>query len=332
MNYLVDAHLDLAYNALRGRAVTQPAIRQTPDDDGIPSVGLPDLRAGNVGLICATIFCEPATWKGRGSGYETPDEAHAQAIDQLQWYVNQEAAGELRIVHSADQLPGDSHHAIPMILLMEGSDALREVDDVILFHKAGLRMVGLAWKRTRHAGGTGAPGPLTGEGVELVKHLDAAGIIHDVSHLAEESFWQLLDQSNGPVVATHSNCRRFIPTDRHLSDEMIRAIVGRGGVIGINFYDRFLLPPEVYGKRRATLDDVILHIRHICDLAGNANHVAIGTDMDGGFGKEQIPVEIATSADLPKVGEALGSAGFTGADVANILGRNWVRFFEKHLK
>ncbi len=190
-----------------------------------------------------------------------------------------------------------------------------------------MRIVGLAWKGTRMAGGTGEPGPLTAEGRSIIKALDARGIIHDTSHLAEESFWELLSATSGPVMASHSNCRSIVPTDRQLSDEMIIALGQRGGVIGINFFDKFLLRPAEYQKRRARLSDLIEHVRHMCDLIGDAKHVGIGTDMDGGFGMEHIPEEIKTSADLPKIAEALAGAGFGPAEVEGIMGGNWVRFF-----
>ncbi len=199
------------------------------------------------------------------------------------------------------------------------------------WHAAGLRVVGLAWRGTRHAGGTGCPGPLTAEGVELVGHLDRHGIIHDASHLAEQSFWQLLDRSAGPVMASHSNCRAIVPTDRQLSDDMARAIFARGGVVGINFFDKFLLPPAQYKKRRATLADVATHVRHLCDLAGDAAHVGLGTDMDGGLGRDEIPVEITTSGDLPRAADALSAAGFDDAAVAGVMGGNWDRYFRDHL-
>ena len=336
---IVDAHLDLAYNALRGRNILLPAAEQAADEEGIPTVGFPDLRAGGVGLICATIFCQPDS--PRSPGYKTADEAHVMAWQQMQWYQRQVEAGEIQFLTRGMSVPAvqreehgrDAHPTgkIKAILLLEGADALRTPDDVNLWFDAGLRIVGLAWKRTRFAGGTAAPGPLTAEGVTLVKALDAHRIIHDTSHLAEESFWQLLEQSDGPVIASHSNCRAFVPTDRQLSDEMIRALVGRGGVIGMNFYDKFLIPPDEYGKRRATLKDLLRHIRHICDLAGSAAHVAIGTDMDGGLGREQIPQEITTSADLPRIADALNGAGFSDEEVRQVMGGNWLRFFRKHL-
>ena len=328
--FIVDAHLDLAYNALRGREVLRPAREQSADEEGIPTVGLPDLRAGGVGLICATIFCAPDSPKERG--YRTPDEAHATAMQQLRWYGDQADRGEIMLVRKRYELPASAaHSATDAVILLEGADPIRRPQDVSFFFDHGVRIVGLAWKRTRYAGGTGAPGPLTAEGVELVRELDRHGIIHDASHLAEESFWQLLETSDGPVIASHSNCRAFVPTDRQLSDAMIRAIAGRGGVIGINFYDRFLVRPDEHRKRRATLRDVTDHLQHMCDLIGDTDHVGIGTDMDGGLGREQIPVEIETSADLPRVADALSAADFDDEAVVAIMGGNWRRFFADRL-
>ncbi len=325
---IVDAHLDLSYNALNGRDVLRPAVEQPANEDGIATVGLPDLKAGGVGLVCATIFCSPAT--PTQPGYRSPDEAHAQAIRHLNWYQAQSDADVFRFARSRSELDqaGEGQTAI---LLLEGADPIRTPDEAALFFETGVRIVGLAWKGTRYAGGTGAPGPLTAAGREIVGAFDRLGIIHDLSHLAEKSFWQLLDLSGGPVIASHSNCRAFAPTDRQLSDEMIRAIVRRGGVIGINFFDKFLLSPEEYGSRRARLSDVVRHIRHICDLAGDPDHVGIGTDMDGGLGRDQLPEEIRTSADLPRVADALGAAGFPDKSIVAIMGGNWMRFFRSAL-
>jgi len=333
---IVDAHLDLSYNADRGRDVRRPASEQQIIGDEIPTVGLPDLKAGGVGLICATLFCLPASAAIAGDprGYRDAEEARARALSQLDWYRRCASDGLIRLVRSRADLKADQaagSHSLPAILLLEGADALRSPTDVSAWFEAGMRIVGLAWKRTRYAGGTGDPGPLTRDGVALVRELDRFKIIHDTSHLAEESFWQLLDLTAGPVIASHSNCRSIVPTDRQLSDEMIRALVKRDAVIGINFFDKFLLPPSDYGKRRATLADVVVHVKHICDLAGNAKQIGLGTDMDGGLGRDQIPTEIRTSADLPRVAEALSGAGFCDIEITGIMGANWLRFFEAHL-
>ena len=324
---IVDAHLDLSYNVLRGRDVTQPAAQQPVLDNEIATVGLPDLRAGNVGLICATIFCSPRS-------YATAEEARALALTQLDWYRRQIDQGRIELVKSAAQLPQidrPTDQPLRAILLLEGADALRTPADVPEWFAHGLRIVGLAWRRTRAAGGTDEPGPLTDFGRSLVRAFDDVGIIHDLSHLADESFWELLELARGPVMASHSNCRAIVPTDRQLSDEMIRAIAARGGVIGINFYDRFLMPPHQYKTRPCTLADLVAHVKHIADLLGSANHVGLGSDLDGGLGREDIPHEITTAADLHRVGDALSSSGFSDEDVRRILAGNWLSYFARSL-
>jgi membrane dipeptidase len=329
--FIVDAHLDLAYNAVRGRDVIRPAVEQTPDAEGIPTVGFPDLKSGGVGLICATLFCQPAL--PNTPGYTSADQAAVMARKQLAWYNTQVREGRLRLLRRRSDIPQfpSTGGAIDAILLLEGADPIRSPEDLPEWFEAGLRIVGLSWKQTRYAGGTGAPGPLTEAGVSLVHALDKFGIIHDASHLAEESFWQLLDISGGPLIASHSNCRSIVPTDRQLSDEMARAIFKRNGVVGINFFDKFLLTPAEHGRRRARLADLVPHIKHLCDLAGDAGHVGLGTDMDGGLGREQIPIEIVTSADLPRVADVLSEAGFSDSDVRGIMGNNWLRFFRENL-
>ncbi len=318
-NLIFDAHLDLAMNARRGRDITKPASAQPLVETEIATVGLPDLEKGNVRKICATIFCEPSS--GDKPGYQNTDEAYEEAVAQFRFYKN------LAIKWT--------QHQIDPIYLIEGADCIRSVADLEYFKSKGARIIGLSWKSTRYAGGTGEPGPITTDGIEMIKSIDRLGLIHDASHLAEESFWNLIERAQGAVISSHSNCRAIVgddPRERHLSDEMIRAIIKRNGMLGINFYEMFLLPTTEYKKRRATLNDVVRHIQHVCDLAGNADHVGLGTDMDGGLGREQIPVEIETSADLPKLANALLSSGFSSNDVDKILYGNWNAYFSRHLK
>lgn len=329
----VDCHLDLAYNRRRGRDITQPAVQQPFVQNETATVGLPDLRRGQAALICATIFAMPQTAKE--AGYTNPDEALIDGWEQLQYYLRLLRAGEIDLVTHPDDVPAGPpaphNPAVPAILLMEGADPIRSPAELPMWFDAGIRIIGLAWQRTRYAGGTGAPGPLTEAGRELIPHLDALGIIHDTSHLAEESFWQLLDRATGPLIASHSNCRAIVPGDRQLSDDMIRALAARGAVIGINFFEKFLLPPDVYKTRRARLDDVVRHIDHICQLVGTHRHVGLGTDMDGGLGREHIPCEIETSADLPRLGDSLRAAGYSDSAINDILANNFLRFFREHL-
>jgi membrane dipeptidase len=341
---IVDAHLDLADNAVLGRPVHLHAREQKPDEGGIPTVGLPDLREGHVDLICATIFCQPKY--DNKPGYTTPDEAHSAALEQLNWYDSQQSAGTMRLVRQPNDIPvlipspgtpgegkGGGPSTTSAIILMEGADPIRNSDDARLFFNRGLRIVGLTWKEgTRYAGGNSKPGPLTPAGEDLIKTLDSLGIIHDTSHLSDESFWRLLEiTGDAPVMASHSNCRSIVPGIRQLSDDMIRAIAERGGMIGINFFNQFLVPPDEVNKRPANLNDVVTHIRHICDLTGSAAFIGLGTDMDGGIGRNEIPHEIQTSADLPRVADALSSAGFVDEDIIDIMSENWTRFFSRHL-
>ena len=344
--FIADAHLDLAYNQARGRDITLPARRQPLAGEREPetaTVGLPDLQRAGVGLVCATIFCQPQT--DRHPGYTDHAGALAQARAQLQIYQELWKTHHLQPVLAQTDLPGSAPAdepapgAIPMILLVEGADAISlagESDDATAaaWRAAGARMVGLAWGRTRYAGGTGAPGPLTSDGRRLVSELDDAGFIHDASHLSEASLDYLLTISRRPICASHSNCRAILrddPRGRHLDDRHIRAIAQRDGVIGVVLYDRFLLPPDDLAHRRASWGDVVRHIDHICQLTGGCGHAGIGSDLDGGFGREHVPEELETIADLPELSDALAARGYADADIARIMGGNWLEFFRRCL-
>ena len=296
---IVDAHLDLAYNALRGREVLRPAAEQTADDEGVPSVGLPDLAAGGVGLICATIFCEP------GGGREAGLHDAGRGVRRL----------------------------LPAARLVRGAGGRRAVPIRYLGGRSPIRRGRVRTRgrpiACRPAAGGGGPVPFArttcgpsstpacassaspGGGratpaapvhparsrpraSRLVRELDRFGIIHDA-----------LAPGRGIVLATARHERRAgdrvalqLPGHRPHRPATVRrhgpAVFRRGGVVGINFFDKFLLPPAEYGKRRATLADVARHVRHFCDLAGDAKHVGLGTDMDGGLGRDEIPVEVRT--------------------------------------
>ena len=337
---IIDAHLDLAYNVTRGRDVRMPARQQPIAEGEIATVGFPDMKEGGVGLVFATIFCQPHTPKH--AGYTNPEEAHVQALSQLDQYDAWEREEWIAIERGSEVVGGGSGGAsapsptsdarLRTYLLLEGAEAIRSVDDVQLFFDRGVRIVGLSWQRTRYAGGTATPGPLTDAGREVVREFDRLGILHDASHLAERSFWDVMNFTDRAIIASHSNCRHIVgrdPNERHLTDAMIRAIAERGGVIGMNSYDKFLLPYAEHGQRRATFADVVAHIRHICDLTGSTDHVAIGTDLDGGLGREQVPQEIETAADMPKLADKLTAAGFALADVAKVMSGNWLRVIKQ---
>jgi len=183
-----------------------------------------------------------------------------------------------------------------------------------------------------YAHGTGANGGLTLEGLKLLETLESLGAILDVTHLSDESFWEALDNFNGPILASHNNCRTLVPGDRQFSDEQIRALTRREAVIGVAFDAWMLYPGWVKGKTPntvVTMEAVADQIDHIRRLAGNSWNVGIGSDLDGGFGKEQCPHDLDTIADLQKIPKILKSRTYSDNDVENVMWRNWVRLFRR---
>ncbi|GAC1359695.1 MAG: membrane dipeptidase [Herpetosiphon sp.] len=343
---LVDSHLDLAFNAVQGLDLRLPLaeLRQSTagaariDLGMTPTVCLPSLKQANVRLAFATLFVLPAAAGGRVPGltYATTAEAHAQATDQLAYYRHLASEGHVIIVTNRTMLQDVAQPAtadpgpLKLVVLMEGADPVQTPDDLHAWFQAGVRLLGPAWGATRYSGGTHAPGPLTEQGRQLVREFAACGMALDTSHLAEESFWEALDIHKGAVCASHSNCRSLVPTDRQLSDKMIRAIADRGGVVGVVLYNRFLEPNWNPGDSKAavSLRNVVAHIEHICELVGSTRHVGIGSDMDGGFGVEGIPVELQSCKDLPLIGTALSQAGWQDGAISDVLGGNWQRWLE----
>lgn len=357
---IVDGHEDIAMSVLDGRdftvSVTSTRAREGElPEKGICSLALPELLAGGVGLVFGTLFTLPSSARPSDISsalhysYHTPDQAHYQALAQLEVYRELAQRDDVSLVQTRRDLhrlhDRWRHHAasgrtttphVGIVLLMEGGDPIRVPDEAAWWYAEGVRMVGPAWQATRYCGGTRQPGPLTPLGRVLMPEMARAGLVLDVSHMAEESFWQALDLFDGPVIASHSNCRALAPlsnADRHLSDEMIRALIERDAVIGMVLYNAFLTPDYQKGhpKDRVGIDAVLRHIDHICQLAGSVRHVAIGSDMDGGFGSEGLPRELDSVADLSLVGAALRGAGYSAADTAAIMGGNWLRMLEQAL-
>jgi len=337
---IIDAHLDLAFNAVGSGAdlrLPLPALRQSlygqqaSARSATPTVSLPALRAADARVVFGTLFVlkETLTFNVGGPTYTTAAEANAQGWAQMRYYHDLAQQGEITLV--TDQatleraLAGDAPQP-GLVPLMEGADPIRNPNELGVWGEAGLRIIGLAWSATRYSGGTGAPGPLTSAGRALVQAMRAHRFALDVSHLSDESFWEALDLHDGPVLASHANCRAFVPTDRHLSDDMIRALAERGGVIGVIPYTKFLTHTWTSEAERAPMDALVRHIEHICDLVGDTQHVGIGSDFDGGFGAESLPVGIDSIGDLGNIGDALRALGWGNEDIAGVMGGNWARW------
>jgi membrane dipeptidase len=342
MTLIVDAHEDIAWNVLAlGRDVRRSALETrrlelatgVPERNGICMVGLPEWLEGNVAVVFGTIYVYPAR-RGRRSGsqvYSNAEEAHTLAqkqVDVYQRLADQEE--QIALVGSRDDLEevlesweGQSP-TVGIVPLMEGADPIREPAEVEVWFERGVRLVGLSWKAgTRYAGGDGTGGPLTDLGRELLDVMAELGMVLDVSHLAEESFFEAVGRFEGHVVATHANPRSLVPGPRQLSDEMIRRLAERGGIVGVVPSNAFLRPD--WRTTPATLDDVVAAIDHVCQVVGDAAHVGLGSDFDGGLGAGDTPPELDTVADLKRIGPALAEAGYDGEHVEAILGENWLR-------
>lgn len=350
---VVDAHLDLAMNAVlwnrdlklgahETRAIER-AAGMTEKGRGAGTVGLPDLRSGQIGLVFATVIARKNHGQDSGIDFRTHEIAYAQAQGQLAYYRELTRQGVIRPIRNRSDLAGwradwDAEPAaapIGVVLLMEGADPIVEPEQARLWWDDGLRVVGLAhYGPSAYAFGTGSTGPLTARGRELLRVMDDLGMTLDVSHLTDESFHEALDRFAGSVVASHSNCRALVPGDRQLDDAMIRRIIERDGVIGA-VMDAWMLEPGwvrgVTTNERVGLVHVVDQIDYICQVAGNVRHAAIGTDLDGGYGTEQTPRDLDTIADVRKIPALLRERGYEQDDIASILHGNWLRLLGQAL-
>lgn len=323
---IVDAHLDLAHNALDlGRDLTLPLaeLRRRDPHPEVPVVTLPALQEGGVGVVFATLWVDPRRYPG-------PENAYRAALRQLELYLRWEEEGRVRLLRSRADLeahlsrwPVDG--APGLVLLIEGAECIRRPEEVRFWQAQGVRLVGLAWNRTRYAGGTREPGGLTPLGVELLDAMRQEGVALDTSHLDEAAFWEALEAFDGPVCATHSNPRALLEgqgdlSNRHLSDAMIRALGARGGVVGIVLYNLFLEPGWRRGMPRLALDVVGRHLGYVAALIG-WDKVGLGSDFDGGFGLEGNPLGLDAPADLDRVAEWV-----PGAYRRGVLAENWLRW------
>jgi membrane dipeptidase len=347
---IVDAHLDLAMNALEwNRDLTRPIeeIRAREDrltdkpDRGNGTVSFAEMRRGGAGLCVATQIARYVAPGNPLSGWNSQEQAWAQTQGQLAWYRAMEQRGELTPITDRGALeahaarwaagpPPDS--AIGYVLSLEGADSIVTPRHLERAYAQGLRAVGPAhYGPGVYAQGTNACGGMGSRGHELLREMERLNVILDATHLCDDSFRDALDHFRGPVWASHSNCRAIVDHNRQFSDDQIRELIGRGAVIGAAFDAWMIVPGWERGTSTpvnagVTLDRVIDHMDHICQIAGNARHCMIGSDLDGAFGKEQCPSDVETIADLAKLPDVLRRRGYSEEDVANIGHGNFVRF------
>lgn len=361
---VVDAHEDIAWNILTfQRDYTRSVVETRADETGTPVpsnnghtlLGWPEWVRGRVALVFATLFAAPVR-RQKGSWdtqcYQGPEEAYRLYRGQLDCYhrLVEEQPEKFNLLRNGaeleahldrweavpeEEVPGDAAPPIGMVILMEGAEGVLQPPELEEWYEAGVRLLGPAWAATRYSGGTGEPGGLTAEGHHLLEVMGDLGIALDLSHMAEEALFQAIDRYPGVVFASHSNVRSLLPEsaypDRHLSDRAIESIAEREGVIGVVPFNGFLKGdwrPE-HGRQEVSIEHLVAHIDHICQLTGSSGSVGIGSDFDGGFGLDAIPLGLDNVGDLALIGNPLLKRGYDNEDVKAILGGNWLRVLRR---
>jgi membrane dipeptidase len=332
-------------------------------DRGRGTVCLPELRRGRIGLVVATQIARYVKPSNPLPGWHSPEQAWAQTQGQLAWYRAMEDRGEMVQIRdlaglekhlalwNAEGAPAtaparpatrsraDQEIGAPLpvgyILSLEGADSMVTLKHLERSFEQGLRALGPAhYGPGTYAQGTDATGGIGPRGRDLLREMERLGIILDATHLCDDSFWEAMDHFHGRVWASHNNCRALVPHNRQFTDEQIKELIARGAVIGgaldawmmVPGWVKFTTTPEESGVKLAHLVD---HLDHICQLAGNARHAGIGTDLDGGFGREQCPLDVDTIADLQKLPDLFRQRGYSEADIAGILHGNFLRFLRE---
>jgi len=360
MPLIVDSHEDLAWNMLSfGRDYSRSVAETRRLEKGSPTInqndntmlGWPDFQRGQVAVVFSTLFAAPirqrvGEWESLV--YTDVESAHHLYWNQLVAYhrLVDSTPDKFRLVQSVSELneildhwtqpgTGDGGHPVGLVISMEGADGIRTPDELNEWWSLGLRIIGLAWAGTRFCGGTKEPGPLTDEGRTLLSAMADFNFTLDLSHMDEEAALQSLDTYPGPIVVTHGNASDLLRdalTNRHLTDRVINGVIERDGVIGAVPYNKFLKVgwDRTDGRQMISLDNLVTHIDHICQLAGDPIHVGIGSDFDGGFGLEAAPNDVDTIADLQKLAPKLSARGYSESDIAAVFSGNWINHLRQN--
>lgn len=351
---IIDAHLDLAWNALQWNRNIQHSVYtiRTAESNlsgagrGQGTVALPEMRKGRVALCFATLLARSTGRSIQNLDYSSPHQAYAAAQGQLAYYRSLHEAGEIRLICDRRELEQHigaweqwdrdtklSQPKVGLVISMESADPILGIEQLPAWREAGVQIIGPAhYGPGRYAGGTSTELGLGFEGKELLREMDRLGILLDLTHFSDEAFWESMDLFGGTVLASHTNCRALVPHQRQFDNRQIHAIVARDGVMGVALDNWMLRPGWTRGARdneRVTLAHVADHIDHICQLAGSSQHSAVGSDLDGGFGREQSPADLDTIADLQEIPDILSSRGYSDADIAAVLHGNWLRILRR---
>ena len=354
---IIDSHLDLAWNALqwnrdlRRSAHTLRSLEHHIQGKGRAqgTVALPELAQGRVALSFATLLARATGNPVPNLDYPSPEQAYGIAKGQLAYYRALEHEGHVRIVEDRAGLDahwdrwqrwdeagpslGENRPPLGFVIAAEGLDFVLDPAQLEAWWQSGLRVAGLThYGPGRYAGGTGTELGLTKLGAPLLTEMERLGMVLDLTHCSDQAFWEAMERFGGPVLASHNNCRALVAHQRQFSDDQLCALIARDGVAGVAC-DCWMLDP-LWSEDRAAAHQVTLaaladHVDHICQLAGTSHHAALGSDLDGGFGREQSPRDLDTIADLQALAGILADRGYAAEDIANVMHGNWLRLLRK---
>jgi len=365
MNLILDAHQDIAFNILSfGRDYSRSVYetRQIETSHPIPGLtnqsllGWPEYNYGKVALVFGTLFAGPARSEKKLHPnlqiYNTPEEANTVYWNQLRLYhqLAEEKPQFFRLIKTKSDLSKHLNewetqptHPEPEDFLpvgivpsMEGAEGILDFEELPLWWENGLRSIGLAWAGNQFCGGTREPGPLTGLGRELLHEMAQTGFILDLSHMDEPAALECILTYPGQIIASHSNAASLVKgydSNRLLSDQVVKELIARDGVIGVVPLNAFLNWEWRVddGKAVVSLRLVAEQIDHICQVAGDCKHVGIGSDFDGGVGLEHVPAELDSVADLQKISPFLQELGYNEIEISQIFAGNYLRVLESVL-
>lgn len=361
MTYLIDAHQDIAFNALtfkRDIRLSAYEIRnqengtQIPEwNEGEATVGWPDYQAGEIAVIFATLWNPPKAYCSGAwdvLSYQNVNQASRLAHQQFDYYhrlVEENPdkftlilgqADLQRVLASWENPNVGKANPVGLMLHMEGAEGLRSINELEEFFELGVRQVGPVWAGLRYCGGSKEVRPFDREGFALLDTMTSLGLGMDISHMSESAALTAMDHFEGCVIASHSNARTLLKgrnNERHLTDQVIRKLFERDGCAGVVPYNKFLSTEWELNSPHdtVTISHIIDQIDYFCQMAGDSAHVGIGSDLDGGFGYPNIPMEIDTIKDLQKLEPALLARGYSTKDIDNIFHLNWKNHLEKML-
>ena len=312
-----DCHSDSLLRALKGEDLNLRSDRGHMD--------FPRMREGGIDLEVFACWVDPKIPRG---------EYIRRALSIMDAFFRQIEASSGEVIHARtadDIIEAKSKGKLAAVLAVEGGHAIDNSLEVLrIYHRLGVRIMTLTWNNSNDWADSAVnpkpDGGLTDFGREVIVEMNRLGMIVDISHVSDKTFWEALETSDKPIIASHSSVRALCDHPRNMTDEMIRALAQKEGVVFVNFYPKYLTkhtegadPPQVTVRR------VVEHIQYIADLVG-ADHVGLGSDFDG---LPKLPEGIEECTKMPVITELLLEKGFSEEEIRKILGENFLRVFRE---